>query len=72
MPIYNFRCEECGRSFDLLVGAPNEERKIKCSHCGSKRVEKNLTTFGIKGGNSLSSDNSSGGSCCSGTCPSCF
>jgi putative FmdB family regulatory protein len=72
MPIYNFSCQKCGKSFDLLVGVTKEETEIKCPHCGSREVKKNLSTFGIGENKDASSGDSSGGSCSLGTCPTCF
>ena len=40
MPIYEFRCLDCGRKFSTLVGmvaAPDDER---CPQCSSDRTEK--------------------------------
>ena len=72
MPIYSFNCQKCGKNFDLLVGVTREKTEIKCPHCGSRDVKKNLTAFGIGGSNDSSSRDSSGGSCSLGTCPTCF
>jgi putative FmdB family regulatory protein len=33
MPIYEFRCEECGARFERLVGAGTEA--VPCPDCGS-------------------------------------
>lgn len=40
MPIYEYRCKECGRVSEFLVGVGKETIEIKCVHCGSKIVEK--------------------------------
>lgn len=38
MPMYEFRCQKCGRQFEELVGRFGE--KAPCPSCGSKDVER--------------------------------
>ncbi len=45
MPIYEFKCEECGKSFEELIFKKEDEKKITCPYCGSKKVEKVLSSF---------------------------
>jgi putative FmdB family regulatory protein len=42
VPIYEFRCESCGHSFEELVGSPvgTEESSVRCPECGAERVER--------------------------------
>ncbi|MFB0518065.1 MAG: zinc ribbon domain-containing protein [Acidobacteriota bacterium] len=42
MPIYEYRCRDCGKVSELLVGVTGS-RQPKCSHCGSERMEKILS-----------------------------
>lgn len=37
MPLYEFRCNDCGEKFTALVGY-FEREKIKCPKCGSKNI----------------------------------
>jgi putative FmdB family regulatory protein len=70
MPVYSFKCNNCGEKFDLLVGITQEKAKLVCKKCGSKNIEKQLSTFGINMESSSSSISStSAGSCPTGTCP---
>ncbi|MBN2537314.1 zinc ribbon domain-containing protein [candidate division WOR-3 bacterium] len=65
MPIYEYRCRECGAEFEQLVMRADE--KVKCPKCGSSKLEKKFSTLGgVRGG---SSSDDFGGSCSSGTCP---
>ena len=69
MPIYTYVCEKCGSKFDLLVGMTSEKTELKCKKCGSSDIKKLLASFSVgKGGKNVSS----GPSCSSGTCPTCF
>jgi putative FmdB family regulatory protein len=41
MPIYEFRCEECGAEFEELVKAGSNA--TACPSCGSKRVKRTFS-----------------------------
>ncbi|OAQ20513.1 FmdB family zinc ribbon protein [Thermosulfurimonas dismutans] len=45
MPIYEFRCEDCGEKFEKLCFGLRDEREINCPRCGSHRVRKELSSF---------------------------
>jgi putative FmdB family regulatory protein len=42
MPIFEYRCSSCGSDFDLLV---RSDTTIACPDCGSRKVDKKLSTF---------------------------
>jgi len=63
MPIYEYRCTECGHVMEMLE-KPGAAGQHKCDMCGSSRMEKVFSTFGVGAG-----AKSSGGSCPTGTCP---
>ncbi len=69
MPLHNFVCKKCGSQFELLIGAVSEESAMKCSKCGSKRIEKVFSSFGVnvKGAGPGSSEPG----CSHGSCSSC-
>jgi putative FmdB family regulatory protein len=47
MPIYEYRCLECGEKFEKLVRSMNNpEIELKCPECGGQKVEKLLSSFG--------------------------
>ena len=70
MPVYAYVCKDCGGKFDLLVGVTSEKTELKCEKCGGKNVEKLLGSFNM--GSSGNKGSSSGMSCPTGTCPTCF
>jgi len=57
MPIYEYRCQDCGVTFDKLVRsfADASAIEIECPKCRSKRCRKNITLFGTTGSSSVSS-----------------
>jgi len=49
MPIYEYRCQECGEKFEKFVrSAKNPGPEIKCPKCGGQQVEKLLSAFGFQ------------------------
>ncbi|MEW6236747.1 MAG: FmdB family zinc ribbon protein [Candidatus Omnitrophota bacterium] len=76
MPLFEYQCKECERVFEELVYSGSE--KIHCPSCASSKVEKILSTFGVR----MAQNNpcSSGvcgmpgpsPACGQGCCPSCM
>ncbi len=63
MPLYEYRCQGCGRLFERLVRSWNEA--VDCPTCASREVEKQVSTFAFAGtdsGGGMSMGG--GGSCC--------
>ncbi len=65
MPIYEFRCEQCGRESEILVRSTNW-KGTTCPHCGSERLVKQFSVFASSTAGSGESPSCSGnpGSCC--------
>ena len=49
MPIYEYRCEECGEGFELFVRSPSRQAEPTCPECGSQKVKKSVSLFGVGG-----------------------
>jgi putative FmdB family regulatory protein len=47
MPIFEYRCRECGAKFEKIV--QNGSTEITCTRCASKRVEQLLSVFAVSG-----------------------
>ena len=62
MPMYEFRCRECGERFEELRGLSEPDTGVECPKCGGGRVERLLSSFATSGASSPSGS-SSGGSC---------
>lgn len=60
MPIYEYRCNDCGSSFERLL-LPGKDQSVACPTCSSKDVAKTPSTFALGKSNS---ESVSGASCC--------
>ena len=49
MPVYEFRCEECGEEFEKFVVSFSQVSSVKCPKCGSEKVVKKMSVCGIGG-----------------------
>lgn len=58
MPVYAYRCADCGQTFEALVRAG---RTVRCPDCGSATLDKLLTTATVLSGPTT---RSTGGTCC--------
>ncbi len=45
MPIYEYLCARCRHPFEVLVRSARQ--RISCPGCGSKKVTKLLSSFGV-------------------------
>ena len=72
MPIYEYRCEACDRSFEVLTSFAERDRGQPCPTCESRRTQVQVSTFAAIGGPAEFSPSlpmaSSGGGCCGGSC----
>jgi putative FmdB family regulatory protein len=50
MPVYDYVCNDCHKSFELVLTLQEHEKEIKCPGCGSKDVEQEATAFYAVGG----------------------
>jgi putative FmdB family regulatory protein len=58
MPIYEYRCPDCDRTYEQLRKMSEADCDLECPHCGSRKPERQLSTF------ACSSGGTSGGSGC--------
>lgn len=54
MPIYEYRCLECGEVFSELRMAHKIDEETKCPDCGSGSVKKKVSSFSSFSGGSFS------------------
>jgi putative FmdB family regulatory protein len=74
MPIFEFHCQKCDKTFERLVFRTDEV--VECPDCGEQGVNKLMSSCAAKVGHKFTSTSSksAGGSCsgCSATsCSSC-
>jgi putative FmdB family regulatory protein len=60
MPLYEYRCSECGRQFEVLM---REGVTPVCPACHGERVEKQLSAFAVGAASPKASPMPSGGPC---------
>lgn len=70
MPIYEYRCEGCGKQFEKLVRA--SAPSVACPSCGGEKLEQQYSTFSAQMGGSAAGaacgPMPSGGGCGAGMC----
>lgn len=49
MPIFEFKCHNCGQEFEVLVSNA-EKDQVKCPECASADVKQLLSLFSTTGG----------------------
>ncbi|MBN1103235.1 MAG: zinc ribbon domain-containing protein [Deltaproteobacteria bacterium] len=45
MPIYEFKCNECGKTFEQLVFSSDQGKDILCPSCGAKDTCRLMSAF---------------------------
>ncbi|HNW60634.1 MAG TPA: zinc ribbon domain-containing protein [bacterium] len=77
MPIYEFKCQQCGGAFEELFSSAHAAERIRCPQCASPDVERLVSAFGFaskgSGGEVVRSSAAghSCGSCSSHACGHC-
>jgi putative FmdB family regulatory protein len=68
MPLYEFRCADCGQIFDRLQSFGSEAPA--CTACGSADVNRLISLIGglVSSGSSAAPRSSGGGCGCGGAC----
>ncbi len=64
MPIYEYVCQECGEKYEKLVRSGSSAVELVCPRCGSRRAEKALSLFGLRGSAGESRDSSAPAPAC--------
>jgi putative FmdB family regulatory protein len=48
MPIYEYRCQACGRTSSFLILSHNESLTLACQRCGSQSLERVLSRVHVR------------------------
>jgi putative FmdB family regulatory protein len=60
MPIYEYKCHECGEKSEFRITSQSQVGELTCKSCGSRDLKKLFSVPVIATGRSSSSE----GSCC--------
>ncbi|MFP3927305.1 MAG: FmdB family zinc ribbon protein [Desulfobacteraceae bacterium] len=50
MPIYEFKCRQCGNTFETLVFASDGDASPECPECGTRETQRILSSFSCGAG----------------------
>lgn len=45
MPIYEYRCLDCGREFSRLILSTSDSESLECPKCGGRNLERLMSRF---------------------------
>jgi putative FmdB family regulatory protein len=45
MPVYDYLCNDCHKSFEKVLTLGEHDKPIACPHCGSRNVEQEAAAF---------------------------
>ncbi|MBN1426755.1 MAG: zinc ribbon domain-containing protein [Anaerolineae bacterium] len=50
MPIYEYKCPDCGEEFEKLVRGMSDADQVSCPTCNSDNVKRKMSLVAAKGG----------------------
>lgn len=65
MPLYEYRCENCGQEFEKMLRFDQSDELPACPICQSADTHKRISVFSSRGGGGAISTSSSASSSCS-------
>jgi putative FmdB family regulatory protein len=73
MPIYEYKCDDCGQQFDALRSMKDADNVIPCGECRSHQTKRKLSVFFAhnNSGKPITSNSSNCSGCSGGSCASC-
>ena len=66
MPLYEYRCNECGEVFEKRMSWSESDHHPACPNCQSHHTQKKLSAIASSSSSSSAASGSSGSSCGSG------
>jgi putative FmdB family regulatory protein len=63
MPIYEYRCNDCGELFEKIARMSEADLIPFCPACGNRNVEKDFSTIAVIGNQTYPGGNASASSC---------
>jgi putative FmdB family regulatory protein len=49
MPLYEYQCRGCGKTFEMLRRMKDADAELECPDCHSNKVERQYSTFAAGG-----------------------
>ncbi|MEN6535306.1 MAG: zinc ribbon domain-containing protein [Bryobacteraceae bacterium] len=49
MPLYEYRCENCGKTFEKIRRASDADEEVLCPYCESEKTKRLLSAFSTSG-----------------------
>ena len=49
MPLYEYQCRRCGKTFEMLRRIKDADSDLECPNCYSEKVERQFSTFATGG-----------------------
>jgi len=72
MPLYEYRCPDCGTEFDALRDMSKADMSIECPKCGNEGARRLISLFSAVGDEGVVTGSSSScASCSSSSCATC-
>ncbi len=74
MPVFDYKCLDCGKRYDVYHKVKEVQEDVICPSCGSKSHERLVSVpaspviGGVVGTVSAAGSSCDGGSCCGGSC----
>lgn len=50
MPMYEYRCQNCGRLYEQLRRMSEADQGLRCPHCESEDVQRQISACAVRGG----------------------
>ncbi len=63
MPIYEYRCQDCGTIFEKMARFSDSEKNPECPDCESDNTQKLVSSFAANSGFNFSPSTSTSNSC---------
>lgn len=63
MPIYEYRCEDCGSEFEQLTLSSQDGEETSCRTCAGTRVRRLLSAFAVGHSAAASAESGPCGAC---------
>jgi putative FmdB family regulatory protein len=63
MPLYEYRCRDCGHRFEILQRLGQGAEGLACPRCGADQLDKQYSTFASNAGETVQRSVSPSGAC---------